>query len=121
MHRRLIAALGTVLIFLPVLLWSRGDRSAETAAVKLPKALGTIRVGSANQLAWLDLASGDLTPLTPASSYLRFALSPDGRSILHTAMPDQPGEQAGNDGSHTDLLKLPADGKGKAEKLCRFP
>ena len=36
-------------------------------------------------------------------------------------MPDQPGEQSGNDGSHTDLWKLAADGKGKAEKLCRFP
>src|SRR5262249_12277171 len=37
------------------------------------------------------------------------------------ASPDKPGEQSGNDGSYTDLWKLPATGKGKAEKLCRFP
>src|SRR5262249_36277471 len=72
-------------------------------------------------LAWFDLASGDLTPLTPASSYFRFALSPDGKWIVHTAMPDQPGEQSGNDGSYTDLWKLAAGGAEKAEKLCRFP
>src|SRR5262245_37718263 len=222
MLRRLITALGSVLILLAALVWSRGDRPAERPAkVKLPKALGAIqprlspdggtiafsyqgeiwtgpraggtmtllapsqgldtepawspdgkrvaflrgadvkvvrfpdgkdvplpkavsaggtyavsklefsadgkrllgafRVGSAYRLAWLDLASGELTPLVPVSSYFRFALSPDGKWIVHTAMPDQPGEQAGNDGSHTDLWKLPAGGKGKAEKLCRFP
>jgi hypothetical protein len=83
--------------------------------------LGAFRVGQGNQLAWLDLASGDLTPLTPASSYLRFALSPDGKWIVHTAMPDQASEQSGNDGSYTELWKLPASGTEKAEQLCRFP
>jgi hypothetical protein len=57
----------------------------------------------------------------PVSSYFRFALSPDGKWIVHTSMPDRAGEQSGNDGSHTDLWKLSADGKEKGEKLCRFP
>jgi hypothetical protein len=222
MYRRLIAALGTVLLLLPVLIWSRGARPVEQQPrALLPKALGAIqprlspdgstiafsyqgeiwtsprtggtmtlltpsqgvdtepawspdgkrvafvrggavkvvqfpegkdvalpkvvpvggtyavhklafsadgkrllgafRVGSVYRLAWLDLESGDLTPLVPVSSYFRFALSPDGKWIVHTTQPDQPGEQAGNDGSHTDLWKLPAGGKEKAEKLCRFP
>jgi hypothetical protein len=83
--------------------------------------LGAFRVGQENRLAWLDLASGELTPLLPVSSYFRFALSPDGRWIAYTAMPDQPGEQSGNDGSHTDLWKQPMDGPGKAERWCRLP
>src|SRR5262245_24024929 len=222
MLRRLITALGSVLILLAALVWSRGDRPAERPAkVKLPKALGAIqprlspdgstvafsyqgeiwtgpraggtmtlltpsqgldtepawspdgkrvaflrgvavkvvrfpdgtdvplpkvvsvggtyavsklefsadgkrllgafRAGPVNQLAWLDLESGELTPLVPASSYFRFALSPDGKWIVYTSVPDQPGEQSGNDGSHTDLWKQPAGGGGKAEKVCRFP
>src|SRR5262249_47558663 len=60
-------------------------------------------------------------PLTPVSSYFRFALSPDGKWIVHTTSPDQPAEQSGNDGSHSDLWRLPASGPGKPEKLCRFP
>jgi hypothetical protein len=83
--------------------------------------LGAFRVGPANQLAWLDLESGSLTPLVLVSTYFRFALSPDGKWIVHTSMADQPGEQAGNDGSYTDLWKRAADGNGNAEKLCRFP
>jgi Tol biopolymer transport system component len=83
--------------------------------------LGAFRVGEANRLAWFDLASGELTPLVPASSYFRFALSPDGRWVVHTSIPDQPGEQSGSDGSYTDVWKQPADGQAKAEKVCRFP
>jgi Tol biopolymer transport system component len=83
--------------------------------------LGAFRVGEVNRLAWFDLDSGELTPLVPVSSYSRFALSPDGKWIVHTSSPDVPGEQAGNDGSYTDLWKQPADGVAKAEKLCRFP
>jgi hypothetical protein len=83
--------------------------------------LGPFRVGQVHRLAWLDIASGDLTPLVGVSSYFRFALAPDGKWIVHTAMPDQPGEQSGNDGSYSDLWKIPASGKGKAEKVCRFP
>jgi hypothetical protein len=83
--------------------------------------LGPFRGKQGFRLAWLDLESGDLTPLLPVSSYFRFALSPDGKWIAHTSQLDQAGEQAGNDGSYTDLWKLPAGGKAKAEKVCRFP
>jgi hypothetical protein len=83
--------------------------------------LGAFRVNQTNQLAWLDLATGELAPVLPASSYLRFALSPDGQWLVHTESPDQPGEQAGNNGSYTDLWKRPLHGDAKAEKLCRFP
>src|SRR5438105_9086733 len=221
MHRRLIAALGSVLILVPALLCSRGDRLAQRPTkAKVPKALGAIqprlspdgrtvvfsyqgeiwtapraggtmtllaqsqgldtepawspdgkrvaflragavkvvdfpdgrdiplpraistagtyavsklefsadgkrllgafRLGDGNTLAWFDLESGDQTPLLPVSTYFRFALSPDGKWVIYTAIPDQPGEQSGNDGAHTDLWKLAVAG-GKAEKLCRFP
>jgi hypothetical protein len=83
--------------------------------------LGAFRLGPVDRLAWLDIETGEVAPLVPASSYLRFGLSPDGRWIVHTSMPDQPGEQAGNDGSYSDLWKLPASGKEKAQKVCRFP
>ncbi len=83
--------------------------------------LGAFRSGQEDRLAWLDLESGDLTPLTPVSNYFRFALAPDGKWIVHTAMPDQAGQQSGNDGSHTELFKLSADGKDKPEKLCQLP
>jgi hypothetical protein len=89
------------------------------------KLLGTFRIaGKENSLAWFDLDTGDiipLMPLPPVSYTFRFALSPDGKWIVHTAMPDQPGQQGGSDGSHTDLLKLSADGKEKAEKVCTLP
>jgi hypothetical protein len=83
--------------------------------------LGPFRVGSHYRLAWFDLASGELTPLIPVSTYFRYALSPDGKWIVHTSIPDVSGEQSGNDGSYTDLWRLSSSGKGKAEKLCRFP
>jgi TolB protein len=88
------------------------------------KLLGTFRVGQDNSLAWFDLDSGEHTPVLPlpAVSYtFRFALSPDGKWVVHTSMPDQAGQQGGNDGSHTDLVKVSADGKGQTEKLCRLP
>ena len=71
--------------------------------------LGTFRTdGKDHGLAWFDLATGAVQPLAPVHSYTRFALSPDGKWIAHTTPPDQPGEQTGNDGSHTDLWKMPA-------------
>src|SRR5262245_35653573 len=83
--------------------------------------LGAFRVpGRENSLAWFDLASGELTALVPVSYCFRFALAPDGQWIVHTTHPDQPGEQSGNNGSHTDLWKLPVSG-GQGLKLCRFP
>ncbi len=86
------------------------------------KLLGAFRIdGRENSLAWYDLGSGELTPLVPVSSYFRFALAPDGKWIVHTAMPDVPGEQSGSDGSHTDLWKRAADGSGRPEKVCQLP
>jgi TolB protein len=83
--------------------------------------LGTFRVdGKDHGLAWFDLTTGAVQPLTTVHSYTRFTLSPDGKWIAHTSPPDQPGEQAGNNGSHTDVWKIPAGG-GKPEKVCRFP
>jgi hypothetical protein len=96
--------------------WNKLEFSADGKRL-----LGAFRVGSAYQLAWLDLESGDPVPVAPASSYLRFGLSPDGKWLVHTSMPDRPYEQAGNDGSYTDLWKLPATGTAKAEKVCRWP
>jgi hypothetical protein len=43
MHRRLSAALGSALILVPALIWSRGDRTTERPTqARLPKALGAI-------------------------------------------------------------------------------
>lgn len=87
--------------------------------------LGAFRIeGKENSLAWCDLESGALIALMPlpAVAYpFRFALSADGDTIAYTVMPDQPGEQSGSDGSHTELWLLPADGKGKAEKHSTVP
>ena len=91
--------------------------------------LGTFRTdGKDHGLAWFDLATGAVQPLAPVSYYSRFALSPDGKWIAHTAPPDQPAEQTGNDGSHTEVWKMPASALGRGlettpqrEKVCRFP
>src|SRR5262245_38385075 len=83
--------------------------------------LGAFRTDEGFRLAWFDLKSGNMTPLLPVASYFRFALSPNGKWIVHTSMPDRAGEQFGNDGSHTDLWKLSSNGKEKPEKICRFP
>lgn len=83
--------------------------------------LGTFRLdGKDHGLAWFDLESGDIKPLTPVHYYVRFSLSPDGKWIALATPPDQPLQQGGNDGSFNDLWKMPAEG-GPLEKICRFP
>src|SRR5262245_42364203 len=83
--------------------------------------LGSFRLdGRDYGLAWFDLVSGQVKSLTAVHAYTRFSLSPDGKWIVFTSPPDQPGQQSGNDGSHTDVWKLPADG-GTPEKVVRFP
>lgn len=82
--------------------------------------LGAFYVDGKPQLAWYNFAGGDLTALVPVTSYFRFGLSPDGKWIAHTKQPDVQGEQAGSDGSHTDVWKLAADGQS-GESICRFP
>src|SRR5262245_28367317 len=88
--------------------------------------LGSFRSeGKDHGLAWFDLATGAVRPVTPVHFYTRFALSGDGKWIAYTAPPDRPGEQTGNDGSYTDVWKVPASpdaaAAGAAEKICRFP
>ncbi len=88
------------------------------------KILGAFRdEGKANSLAWFDLASGELTPvmpLPPVSYTFRYALSPDAKWVVHTAMPDVQLEQSGSDGSHTDLIKRAADGTDQPTTLCKL-
>ena len=77
--------------------------------------LEALRVGA-------DAFASDLNPVAVLLNMVVLEYIPKyGQWIVHTSIPDQPGEQSGNDGSHTDLWKQPAGGGGKAEKLCRFP
>jgi Tol biopolymer transport system component len=72
-------------------------------------------------LAWLDLATGKLTPvLDPPRAVRHAALSADGRWIAYATHQDVPGQQSGNDGPQADLWKLPAAG-GKPQKIVQFP
>ena len=70
-------------------------------------------------LAWFDLATGAVRPVTPVHYYTASTSRRTG-SGSPTAPPDQPGEQTGTNGSYTDVWKTPADG-GNTEKVCRFP
>lgn len=71
-------------------------------------------------LAWYDLASGAVKSVAPVATWTRYALSPDGQSIVYTQTMDVPGQQGGNDGPQVDVWKIPAGG-GKPEKIVRFP
>lgn len=73
------------------------------------------------KLCWLDLETG--TPgdrLHPDRLNLRYALSPDGRSIALATTQDVPGEQGGNFGPQCDLWMMSAEG-GPPRKIVRFP
>jgi hypothetical protein len=84
--------------------------------------LGVFRAdGKDHGLAWYDLVSGAVTSLAvELSPFARYALSPDGQWIVYSTTADKPTEQMGNDGTHADLWKVPAN-VGKAEKIVRFP
>jgi hypothetical protein len=85
------------------------------------RVLGVFRSeGKDEGLAWFDLQTGAVKSLLAPPTWSRFALSQDGRWIAYTATLDVPGQQTGNDGTHADIWKLPADG-GQAEKIARFP
>jgi hypothetical protein len=72
-------------------------------------------------LAWLDLGSGKISPVTdPPQPARRAALSSDGRWIAFATHRDVAGQQWGNDGPQADLWKVSADG-GKSEKIVQFP
>src|SRR5438552_5237957 len=94
MHRRLIAALGSSLILLAALIWSRGDRPAEPPAkAKLPRALGAIQPrlspdGSTIAFSYQGeiwtgpRAGGVMSLLAPGQGLdTEPAWSPDGRQI----------------------------------------
>lgn len=83
--------------------------------------LGSFRVdGKDFGLAWFNLETGEAKSLATVHSYSRFALSPDGKWIVYSTPPDQPGEQSGNNGSYSDIWKMPANGD-TPEKIARFP
>ena len=85
--------------------------------------LGAFRIdGKDHGLAWFDLATGDRARRWPRSTST--SASPSRRTASGSSTPrcpDQPGEQSGNDGSHTDLWKLPADGRGSPRRCAGFP
>src|SRR5262245_62973260 len=94
MHRRLFAAFGSVLILLPAVIWSRGDRPAgPPAKAKLPAALGAIQPrltpdGSTVAFSYQGeiwtgpRAGGTMTLLTPSQGLdTEPAWSPDGRRV----------------------------------------
>jgi len=79
------------------------------------------RPGQSAALAWLDLKTGDLTPVpTHGLRPHRYALSKDGRLIAFTTTLDVEGEQSGNDGPEADLWTVPPDGF-EPRKIVRFP
>jgi len=72
-------------------------------------------------LAWFDLKSGDVTPVTdPPQPARRSALSHDGKWIAFATHLDVPGQQSGNDGPQADIWRVSASGE-KPEKIVRWP
>ena len=82
--------------------------------------------GQPDRLQWLDLSSGELKPVgiasldAPQRSSMKWALSPDGASLLLATFQDRPGEQGGNNGPSADLWRLASTG-GEPEKVARWP
>src|SRR5436853_2285163 len=94
MYRRRIAQLGTVFVFVTLLLWSRGDKAVDQPpAGKLPKAFGAIQprlspdggtiAFSYQGEIWTGPRSGGTMTLLTASQGLDTepAWSPDGRRV----------------------------------------
>ena len=82
--------------------------------------------GQPDRLQWFDLDSGELTPISIGSldanqrAAMKWALSPDGATLLIATFQDRPGEQTGNNGPSADLWQVPAVG-GEAQKITRWP
>ena len=76
-----------------------------------------------NKVAWLDLGSGgvtqlDIGPEDPAlmrRKRMKYALSPDGESIVYAVHRDEADEQGGYRGPICDLWRCAADGSGAVQ------
>ncbi len=84
------------------------------------------QAGQPDRLQWFELSSGALTPVNIASldgpqrASMKWALSPDGATLLFATFQDRPGEQDGNNGPSADLWRVPSMG-GEPQKVTRWP
>ena len=121
---RLIAAEAGSLVKLPKDVLARGRLQFHPDGKRL---LGMFALtGQPDRLQWFDLNSGELTSVSIASieahqrGSMKWALSPDGATILLATFQDRPGEQTGNNGPSTDLWRVPSAG-GEPQKVTRWP
>jgi len=82
--------------------------------------------GFPDRLQWYDLETGEATPvginaLEPLHlGRMRWALSPDGGTLVFTKNLDLPGEQEGNNGPGTELWRVRSTG-GEPGLIARWP
>ena len=78
--------------------------------------------GQPDRLHWYDLNSGESTPTGIANqrAAMKWAMSPDGATILFATFQDRSGEQGGNNGPTADLWRVPSTG-GEPQKVTRWP
>jgi hypothetical protein len=82
--------------------------------------------GQPDRLQWLQLRTGELTPVNLTSfsamqrSSMKWALSPDGATLALATFQDRPDEQTGNNGPTTEVWRLPVAG-GDPQKLLVWP
>lgn len=121
---RLIAAEDGSPLILPKEILARGRLQFNPDGKRL---LGMFAFsGQPDRLQWFDLNSGTLTAVNvaPLEAYqrasMKWALSPDGATILLATFQDRPGEQGGNNGPSGDLWRVPSAG-GEPQKVTRWP
>jgi hypothetical protein len=121
---RLLAAEDGSSVKLPKEVLARGRLQFHPDGTRL---LGTLAAtGPPERLQWFDLNSGALTPvnITQIEAHqrasMKWALSPDGATILFATFQDRPGEQTGNNGPSADLWRVPSAG-GEPQKVARWP
>ena len=78
--------------------------------------------GQPDRLHWFDLNSGESTPIsiTNQRAAMKWAMSPDGATILFATFQDRSGEQGGNNGPSADLWRAPSAG-GEPQNVARWP
>jgi hypothetical protein len=121
---RLIAAEDGALMKLPKDVLARGRLQFHPDGKRL---LGMFALtGQPDRLQWYDLTTGELTSIGIKSldahrlGSMKWALSPDGASLLLATFQDRPGEQGGNNGPSADLWRVPSTG-GEPQKVARWP